>query len=200
LCPLDYTLDGRMYCHEGRDDLPDMDLEVSSLHEAAVFTFVQYGGALNSQSPPREDGECAFPTLRAIRAGVHVSMGARQAVRAVGAALGMEAPRVNTVARQVPLLSSPGAIDNIMTHAPELGIKDAGAGVEPYNTLVRWRANSKAYRTGTAPIPLRTPSRSTVPAYWHGYRRSGFLTGALGDGAASEPHANSLWSARSAPR
>ena len=49
----------------------------------------------------------------------------------------MEPPRVNSVARQVPLLSSPGAIDNVMTHAPELGIPDAGAGVEPYNTLVR---------------------------------------------------------------
>jgi hypothetical protein len=49
----------------------------------------------------------------------------------------MEAPRVNTVARQVPLLSSPGAIDNIMTRAPDLGIPDAGAGVEPYNTLAR---------------------------------------------------------------
>jgi hypothetical protein len=39
--------------------------------------------------------------------------------------------------RQVPLLSIPGAIDNVLTHAPELGISDAGAGVEPYNTLVR---------------------------------------------------------------
>jgi DNA polymerase III alpha subunit len=135
LCPLDHGLDGRMFCHEGRDDLPDLDLEVSSLHEAAVSAFVQHGGTLSSQPPPREDN--LFPTLRSVRVGVHVSMGARQAVRAVGAALGMEAPRVNTVARQVPLLSSPGAIDNIMTHAPELGIPDAGAGVEPYNTLVR---------------------------------------------------------------
>ena len=64
-------------------------------------------------------------------------MGARQAVRAVGTALGMEAPRVNAIARQVPLLSSPDAIDNVMTHAPELGIPDAGSGVEPYTTLVR---------------------------------------------------------------
>ena len=44
---------------------------------------------------------------------------------------------MNSVARQVPLLSSPGAIDNVMTHAPELGIPDARAGVEPYSTLVR---------------------------------------------------------------
>jgi DNA polymerase-3 subunit alpha len=135
LCPLDYGLDGRMFCHEGRDDLPDLDLEVSSLHEAAVSAFVQHGGALNTQSPQRQTGD--FPNLRSVRVGVHVSMGARQAVRSVGAALGMEAPRVNSVARQVPLLSSPGAIDNVMSHAPELGIPDAGAGIEPYNTLVR---------------------------------------------------------------
>jgi DNA polymerase-3 subunit alpha len=136
LCPFDHGLDGRMFCHEGRDDQPDLDLEVSSLHGAAVAAFVQHGGSLNAKSPAREVGESAFPTLRAVRMGVNVSMGARQAVRSV-AALGMEAPRVNTVARQVPLLSSPGAIDNVLTHTPELGIADAGAGVEPYNTLIR---------------------------------------------------------------
>ncbi len=132
LCPLDHGLDGRMFAHEGRQDLPDLDLEVSSLHEAAVSAFVQSGGFLNTDHPAHDAGE--FPTLRTLRVGVHVSMGARQAVRAVGAALGMQAPRVNSVARQVPLLSSPGAIDNVMTRAPELGIPDAGAGVEPYNT------------------------------------------------------------------
>src|SRR5205814_4948776 len=54
-----------------------------------------------------------------------------------GSALGMEAPRVNSVARQVPLLSSPGAIENVIMRGPELGVADAAAGVEPYNTLVR---------------------------------------------------------------
>ncbi len=44
---------------------------------------------------------------------------------------------LNTVARQVPLFSSPGAIENVTMRAPELGIADAGAGIEPYNTLVR---------------------------------------------------------------
>ncbi len=80
-------------------------------------------------------------------------MGARQAVRAVGAALGMETPRVNTVARQVPLLSSPGAIENVMMRAPELGIADAGAGVEPYNTLVRiaGRLEGLPHRYGAHP-------------------------------------------------
>lgn len=101
--------------------------------------------------PAHATGE--FPHLRAIRVGVHVSMGARQAVRAVGSALGMEAPRVNTVARQVPLLSSPGAIENVMMRAPELGIADAGAGVEPYNTLVRvaGRLEGLPHRYGAHP-------------------------------------------------
>jgi DNA polymerase III subunit alpha len=123
LFPLDYGLDGRMFVHKGRQDLPDLDLEVSSLHEQAVSAFVQQGGF--EGLPPHAAGE--FPHLRSIRVGVHVNMGARQAVRAVGSALGMEAPRVNTVARQVPLLSSPGAIENVMMRAPELGIADAGA-------------------------------------------------------------------------
>ncbi len=101
--------------------------------------------------PAHAAGE--FPHLRAIRVGVHVSMGARQAVRAVGSALGMEAPRVNTVARQVPVLSSPGAIDNVMLRAPELGIPDVGAGVEPYNTLVHvaGRLEGLPQRYGTHP-------------------------------------------------
>jgi DNA polymerase III alpha subunit len=133
LCPLDHELDGRMFVHKGREDLPDLDLEVSSLHEQAVSAFIGQGGF--EGLPAHTAGE--FPHLRSIRVGVHVSMGPCQAVRAVGSALGMEAPRVNTVARQVPLLSSPGAIENVMMRAPELGIADAGAGVEPYNTLVR---------------------------------------------------------------
>jgi hypothetical protein len=80
-------------------------------------------------------------------------MGSRQAIRAVGNALGMEAPRVNSVARQVPLLSSPGAIENVMMRAPELGIADAGAGVEPYNTLVRvaGRLEGLPHRFGAHP-------------------------------------------------
>ena len=103
------------------------------MHEAAVSAIVQQRGIDNRHEP----GSAEFPHLRSLRLGVHVSMGARQAVRAVGTALGMEGPRVNAIARQVPLLSSPGAIDNVMTHAPELGIPDASSGAEPYTTLVR---------------------------------------------------------------
>jgi DNA polymerase-3 subunit alpha len=133
LCPLDHELDGRMFVHRSREDLPDLDLEVSSLHESAVSAFVQQGGF--EGLPSHAAGE--FPHLRAIRVGVHVSMGARQAIRAVGGALGMQAPRVNAVARQVPLLSGSGAVENVLTRTPDLGVPEASAGVEPYNTLVR---------------------------------------------------------------
>jgi hypothetical protein len=80
-------------------------------------------------------------------------MGARQAVRAVGVALGMEAPRVNTVARQVALLSSPGAIENVMMRGPERGIAEASAGIEPYNTLLRvsGRLEGLPHRYGAHP-------------------------------------------------
>jgi hypothetical protein len=69
LCPLDYDLDGRMFVHKGREDLPDLDLEVSSLHEQAVSAFVQQGGF--EGLPAHGAGE--FPHLRAIRVGVHVT-------------------------------------------------------------------------------------------------------------------------------
>ena len=44
LCPLDHGLDAQLFVHQGRGDLPDLDLEVSSLHEPAVSAFVaRYG-------------------------------------------------------------------------------------------------------------------------------------------------------------
>ena len=169
LCPLDYDLDGRMFVHKRREDLPDLDLEVSSLHEQAVAIFVQQGGFAGL--PAHAAGE--FPHLRAIRVGVHVSMGARQAIRAVGSALGMEAPRVNSVARQVPLFSSPGAIENVMMRAPGLGIANAGAGVEPYNTLIRiaGRLEGLPQRYGTHPSAYTFSfygpgTLDWLPAHW----------------------------------
>ncbi len=105
----------------GRDNLPDLDLEVSSLHAAAVSAVVQQGGFDDSDA--ERDGE--FPRLRSPRVGIHLSRGARQAVRSAGAALGLEPSRVNLVARQLALLSSPGATDNVIMHAPELGIRRA---------------------------------------------------------------------------
>src|SRR5579859_2913968 len=40
LCPLDYRLDPQLFVHEGRGDLPDLDLEVSSMHEPALRAFL----------------------------------------------------------------------------------------------------------------------------------------------------------------
>jgi hypothetical protein len=99
----------------------------------------------------------------------------------------MEAPRVNTVARQVPLMSSPGAIDNIITHAPELGIPDAGAGVEPYGTLVRVAGQLEGlpYRYGAHPSAYTLSfygrgALAWLPAQWvsdgHFGRRQAFGT------------------------
>jgi DNA polymerase III alpha subunit len=59
LCPLDYRLDPQLFVHEGRGDLPDLDLEVSSMHEPALRAFLaRYGsdrvaGDRSSGSLPR---------------------------------------------------------------------------------------------------------------------------------------------------
>jgi hypothetical protein len=111
--PPDHCLDGKLFVDEGRQDLPDLDLDLSFLHELAVSAFVRQDGF----NRPRRQGAGRFRHLWAIRVGVHVSMGARQAVRAVGAAMGLEAPPVNVVARHVRLLSSPGAIEAVMMRA-----------------------------------------------------------------------------------
>jgi len=66
-----------------------------------------------------------------VRLGTHVSLGARNAVRSVGAALGLDGPKVNAIARLVPLLSSPGAIEDVLLRTPELGLGDASPNSEP---------------------------------------------------------------------
>jgi hypothetical protein len=48
-----------------------------------------------------------------LRLGIHVSLEVRQAVRSVGVALELDPIALNSPARQVPLLSSPGAIGNV---------------------------------------------------------------------------------------
>jgi Bacterial DNA polymerase III alpha NTPase domain len=91
LCPLDYGLDGQLFVHERRGDLPDLDLEISSLHEPAVSAFLaRYDAERLSHAQPSTSG---FPALGTLRLGIHVSLGARQAVRAVGAALGLDRSR-----------------------------------------------------------------------------------------------------------
>ncbi len=61
----------------------------------------------------------------------------------------------------MPLLSSPGAIDSVMTHAPELGSPDAGAGVEPYNTLVRVAGQLEGFDSPRSAIQVHL-NRSTT--------------------------------------
>src|SRR5262249_34641846 len=61
LCPLDYGLDGQLFVHEGRGDLPDLDLEISSLHEPAVSGFLARYGAERLSRAERTPG--SLPTL-----------------------------------------------------------------------------------------------------------------------------------------
>jgi hypothetical protein len=101
-----------LFVHEGRGDLPDLDLEISSLHEPAVSGFLARYGAWRlsrTERPPHN-----LPALGTLRLGIHVSLGDRQAARGVGAALGLDPIALNSLARQVPLLSSPGAIEQVM--------------------------------------------------------------------------------------
>src|ERR1051326_8146810 len=86
--------------------------------------FVQQSAAAPWAIQPRRSGP---DSRRSTRCGLasNVSLGSRQAGRAVGAALGLEVPRVNALARQVPLLSSPAAIEQVMTRGPELGVPDS---------------------------------------------------------------------------
>jgi hypothetical protein len=111
--------------------------------------------------------------------GINVSLGARQAVRAVGAALGLEAPRVNSLARHVPLLSSLGAIEQIMQHGPELGGSDAPH-AEPSRTILSVAAKLEGlpYRQGAHPSAYTFSffARSVLdwlPARWVGAERPG---------------------------
>jgi hypothetical protein len=102
-----------------------------------------------------------------------------QAVRAVGAALGLEAPRVNALARQVPLLSSPAAIEQIMTHGPELGSSDSPHS-EPSKTILSVAAKLEGlpHRQGAHPSAYTFSffARSVLdwlPAQWVGADRPG---------------------------
>src|SRR5207237_8937938 len=88
--------------------------------EPAVSAFVaRYGSERVIQNDEHRDG--ALPRVGTLRLGINVSLGARQAVRSVGVALGVDPIRINSLARQVPLLSSPGAVEQVLTRSPELG-------------------------------------------------------------------------------
>ena len=177
LCPLDYDLDGQVFVHDGRGDLPDLDLEISSLHEPIVSAYLaRYGVERLSSTTPSPTG---LPALGTLRLGIHVSLGARQAVRSVGAALGLDPIALNSLARQVPLLSSPGAIEQVMTRAPELG-GGLAATFEPGQTILRIAAQLEGLpqRAGAHPSAyavsfLGPGALSWLPAQWVSADRPG---------------------------
>src|ERR1700737_1611415 len=68
LCPLDHGLDAQLFVHQGRGDLPDLDLEVSSVHEPAVSAFVaRYGSGPVMQDNEHDHG--ALPRAGTLRLG-----------------------------------------------------------------------------------------------------------------------------------
>jgi hypothetical protein len=80
--------------------------------------------------------------------------------------LGMEAPRVNTVARQVPLLSSPGAMDNVLKPAPTPGL--VSSRITRVGLPHRYGAHPLAYTfsfygAGRFSLPGRLPRRLHSP-------------------------------------
>jgi DNA polymerase-3 subunit alpha len=176
LCPLDYQLDPQLFVHESRGDLPDLDLEVSSAHEPAVRQFLaRYG----TERVRRQRPTGGLPTVGTLRLGINVSLGARQAVRSAGAALGLEPVRVHSLARQVPLLSSPGAVEQVLTRSPEMG-GSLSASSEPGRTILRVAGQIEGlpYRFGAHPsaytISFYGPGvLSWLPAHWVSADRTG---------------------------
>ena len=178
LCPLDYGLDGQMFVHDGRPDLPGSRPGGAERLRAGGRRLRAASGR-GAVGDWRFDDHSDLPRVHALRLGINVSLGARQAVRAVGAALGLEAPRVNSLARQVPLLSSLGAIEQIMQHGPELGGSDAPH-AEPSRTILSVAAKLEGlpYRQGAHPSAYTFSffARSVLdwlPAQWVGAERPG---------------------------
>jgi DNA polymerase-3 subunit alpha len=177
LCPLDYGLDSQLFVHEGWGDLPDLDLEISSLHEPAISTFLaRYGTDRLSHAEPSPTG---LPALGTLRLGINVSLGARQAVRATGAALGLDPIALNGLARQVPLLSSPGAVDQVLLRSPELG-GGLSSTFEPGQTILRIAGQLEGlpHRAGAHPSAyavsfLGPGALSWLPAQWVSADRPG---------------------------
>lgn len=86
-----------------------------------------------------------------------------------------------------------------MMRAPELGIADASAGIEPYNTLVRvaGRLEGLPHRYGAHPSAY---TLSFYGAFWTGCPRTGSAPVVQDAGGPSAPRGTWLWSRRNAPR
>jgi Bacterial DNA polymerase III alpha subunit finger domain len=136
----------------------------------------RYGAERLSYTPPSRTG---LPALGTLRLGIHVSLGARQAVRGVGAALGLDPIALNGLARQVPLLSSPGAIEQVLTRSPELG-GGLSSSFEPGQTILRLAGQIEGLpqRAGAHPSAyavafLGPGALSWLPALWVSADRPG---------------------------
>jgi hypothetical protein len=65
----------QLFVHEGRGDLPDRDLEISSLHEVAIgAVLARYGTERLSHAEPSPTG---LPARGTLRLGINVSLGAQ---------------------------------------------------------------------------------------------------------------------------
>jgi len=115
-----------------------------------------------------------------------------RSARAVGAALGLEAPRVNALARQVPLLSSPGAIEQMMMHGPELGVSDSPQS-EPFKNILSAAARLEGlpHRQGAHPSAYTFSFFTRVCST--GCPRSGWAPSDLAAGGTLAAHAVSRW-------
>ena len=138
--------------------------------DTARIVFVQQGGFEHSGS----DGDGDFPRLRTLRVGIHVSLGARHAVRSVGAALGMEPPRVKLGRTPVAVALQPRCQRQRHDACP--GARHSRRGRPASTRTTRWfgwPGNSRDCHTGTVPTRRRTGFRSMVLARRHGCWRSG---------------------------
>src|SRR5204862_6824506 len=97
----------------------------------------------------------------------------------VGAALGLDPIALNSLARQVPLLSSPSAIEQVFTRSPELG-GGLSASFEPGQTILRVAGQIEGLpqRAGAHPSAyavsfLGPGALSWLPALWVSADRPG---------------------------
>ena len=143
------------------------------MHEPAVRAFVARCGR---DRVDRERSPGSPPAVGTLRLGINVSLGARQAVRSVGTALGLDPVRVHSLARQVPLLSSPGAVEQVLTRSPEMGGTLSASSEPGPNDSARRRSDRRTpVSVRSAPIGvhrvLLRPRRVELAAGALGQRR-----------------------------
>jgi len=150
--PTDHGLSSETFIFEGRPDRPDLDLEVASAYESAVKGFLQAVGRREGRPQPLFD-EDGLPFVRALRLGTCVSFGSRLAVRQAGQAFGLNEIKTNILARQVPLRSAPGAIEDVFSQPYAQSGVDVSPHSEPWTTVleVAGKLESLPQRYGVHP-------------------------------------------------